>query len=139
MPLVGLPRSQWDQDVFVPQIKYNSASPIWVDIVLNNLDEDWHPFHLHGHDFWVLSTYSSDLNWGSYNPYEDTEPPGGPYVLDTAVRKDTFYVPRRGYAVLRFRADNPGLWLFHCHVLWHQASGMAMAFDVREQGDYWAP
>jgi hypothetical protein len=35
-----------------------------------------------------------------------------------------------GYAVLRFKANNEGLWFFHCHILWHQAAGMAMAFHV---------
>lgn len=29
-----------------------------------------------------------------------------------------------GNIVLRFRADNPGVWLFHCHVEWHVASGL---------------
>lgn len=42
-------------------------------------------------------------------------------------------IPSRGYAVLRFRADNPGVWLFHCHIMWHFATGMAMLIDV--QGD----
>lgn len=40
------------------------------------------------------------------------------------------YIPRRGHAVLRIRADNPGVWLFHCHLLWHLASGMAMLVEV---------
>jgi FtsP/CotA-like multicopper oxidase with cupredoxin domain len=39
-------------------------------------------------------------------------------------------VPRQRYVVLRFRADNPGFWMFHCHVLSHQASGVAMGFHV---------
>lgn len=30
----------------------------------------------------------------------------------------------KGNIVLRFRADNPGIWLFHCHVEWHVASGL---------------
>lgn len=130
-PLIDLARKEWNKQQLVPEIKYDEANPLWVEIVLNNLDEDSHPFHLHGNDFWVLSKYSSSLNWGSYNPYEDATPPGGEYDLVGAMKRDTFYIPRRGYAVLRFRADNLGLWMMHCHVLWHQASGMAMAFDVR--------
>ncbi|KAF2860222.1 multicopper oxidase [Piedraia hortae CBS 480.64] len=27
--------------------------------------------------------------------------------------------------VIRFRADNPGVWLFHCHIDWHLISGLA--------------
>lgn len=129
-PLIERGRDDWDEKQFVPHVPFRPSSPLWIDIVLNNLDEDSHPFHLHGHNFWVLARYSSDINWGSYNPYEDQNPPGGAYNIETAVRKDTVYVPRRGYVVLRFKADNPGIWAFHCHVLWHKASGMAMAFDI---------
>ncbi|KAF2482895.1 putative laccase [Neohortaea acidophila] len=129
-PLVFLGRPQWDKHQLVPHIPYKPSKPLWIDIVLNNLDEEGHPFHLHGHDFWVLSTYSSTFNWGSYNPYTNTEPPGGKYNLVNPVKKDTVHVPRRGYAVLRLRADNPGIWMFHCHVMWHQAAGMSMAFDI---------
>ena len=41
------------------------------------------------------------------------------------VRKDTLTVPFGGYAVVRFIVDNPGWWLFHCHVQVHQSAGMA--------------
>lgn len=32
--------------------------------------------------------------------------------------------------VLRFKADNEGLWTLHCHVLWHAGSGMSMTVQV---------
>lgn len=35
-----------------------------------------------------------------------------------------------GYAVIRFRADNPGVWAFHCHIDLHSMSGMMMLFTV---------
>ncbi|KAK5112597.1 hypothetical protein LTR62_003911 [Meristemomyces frigidus] len=133
-PLLSLPRTEWNRNQFVPQIPYQPQNPVWVDIVLNNLDEEAHPFHFHGYDFYVLSTYSSRRNWGSFNPFADEEghavPPGGAYDWRGAVKRDTLLVPRRGYAFLRFRADNPGLWLLHCHVLWHSAMGMAMGFEI---------
>jgi hypothetical protein len=31
---------------------------------------------------------------------------------------------------MRFLADNEGIWTLHCHILWHAASGMSMAFQV---------
>lgn len=81
------------------------------------------------------------MGWGSYNPFTDEFPPGlhgspvqaaldTPYNLSRAVLRDTVEIPSRGYAVLRFRAENPGVWLFHCHILWHLVSGMAMLVDV---------
>lgn len=44
--------------------------------------------------------------------------------------KDTVHVPPWGYVVIRFLADNEGIWILHCHVLWHQGSGMTMALHV---------
>jgi iron transport multicopper oxidase len=40
------------------------------------------------------------------------------------MRRDTVLVHPDGNMVLRFRADNPGVWLFHCHLEWHLASGL---------------
>ncbi|KAG4220106.1 hypothetical protein PC116_g31415, partial [Phytophthora cactorum] len=42
----------------------------------------------------------------------------------TPMRRDTLVLFPTGYIVLRFRADNPGVWLFHCHIEWHVASGL---------------
>lgn len=39
-------------------------------------------------------------------------------------------MPPYGYVVIRFLADNEGIWALHCHIMWHQASGMSMAFHV---------
>jgi len=125
-PLISLNRTAYDEHQLVPFIRQNTT----VDIVLNNLDEDSHPFHLHGYNFYILGTHSATFNWGSWNPHEKEEPPGGPLNLNYSIKRDTVYVPRRGYAVLRLTADNPGFWMFHCHVLWHQNSGMAMAIEV---------
>ncbi|KAK5999704.1 hypothetical protein QM012_005110 [Aureobasidium pullulans] len=131
-PLIMLDRTQWNENQLVPHIPYNKSRPLWVDIVLNNLDEDSHSWHLHGYSFYVVAYHSADFGWGSYNPYVDLELPGGPLNLIDPPVRDTVYVPRRGYVVLRFRADNPGIWMFHCHMLWHQASGMALALEVED-------
>jgi FtsP/CotA-like multicopper oxidase with cupredoxin domain len=110
----------------VPYIPLSSSS-IWVDIILNNLDDGSHPFHLHGHSFYVLASSRSDVGWGSYNPSKSE----GELRFDGgAVRKDTVSVPRRGFVVIRFKAGNEGVWMFHCHVLWHMGSGMAMGIQV---------
>lgn len=43
-PLISLPRAEWDDHQFMPEITGNGE---WVDIVVNNLDKDaGHPFHL---------------------------------------------------------------------------------------------
>jgi FtsP/CotA-like multicopper oxidase with cupredoxin domain len=74
-----------------------------VAVELVNLSMMAHPMHLHGHHFQVVA-----LN-------------GTP--LSGAVR-DTVLVPVNGSVTIAFDADNPGRWLFHCHNLFHMATGM---------------
>ncbi|KAJ5182914.1 hypothetical protein N7492_000530 [Penicillium capsulatum] len=88
-----------------------------VDIILNNDDAGKHPFHLHGHNFQVLAR--ADENSGHHDPSNHTGFPAIP------MRRDTVVVYPSSNFVLRFRADNPGVWLFHCHIEWHMDSGLA--------------
>ncbi|KAK2612625.1 hypothetical protein QQS21_001397 [Conoideocrella luteorostrata] len=130
-PLLATARAAWNDDQFVPFIKSDARrSPTDVDIVINNLDDGSHPIHLHGYSFYVLSSYRAEgrSGWGSYNPYEDE--PLGPMNLVDPIRKDTVSVPRRGHVVIRVRADNPGLWMMHCHMLVHMGTGMATGLHV---------
>lgn len=130
-PLLSLPRSKWDDNQLIPHIP-TSNSDNWVDIVINNLDDGSHPFHLHGYSFYVLASSRSNHGWGSYSPYATTGASAMKPKLNllNPVKKDTVSIPRRGYVVIRFNANNEGIWMFHCHILFHQASGMAMGFQV---------
>ncbi|KAG5983224.1 hypothetical protein E4U55_000514 [Claviceps digitariae] len=102
----------------------------WVDLVVNNVDDRGHPFHLHGHDFYVLQSRQDELG-RAYNPYEHHEAETPVHVnTSNPLRKDTVYIKPRGYVILRVHLNNPGLWLLHCHVLWHQAAGMAAVLQV---------
>lgn len=47
------------------------------------------------------------------------------------MRRDTVLVHPNGNIVLRFRSDNPGVWLFHCHIEWHVASGLVATIIER--------
>jgi FtsP/CotA-like multicopper oxidase with cupredoxin domain len=74
-------------------------------------DTAWHhPIHLHGHSFRVVSRNG--------RPSERRE------WLDTVL-----LAPREA-AEIAFVADNPGDWMFHCHVLEHQAAGMMSCVRV---------
>ncbi|KKK23677.1 ferrooxidoreductase Fet3, partial [Aspergillus rambellii] len=88
-----------------------------VDVVLNNDDSGKHPFHLHGHNFQVISRSAADA--GHFNTRDH------PAYRSTPMRRDTVFVYGHGNFVIRFIADNPGVWLFHCHLEWHMASGLA--------------
>ena len=96
-----------------------------VEIVVNNMDPGLHPFHLHGHTFQLISRSEGtddDENpqiYNALNPHH-TNFPEHPLVRDTVM------VNSNGFAVLRFKANNPGVWFFHCHVDWHLEQGLAI-------------
>ncbi|MEU2689721.1 multicopper oxidase family protein [Streptomyces hygroscopicus] len=65
----------------------------------------WHPIHLHGHTFAL--------------------PNGGP-------RKDTTVLLPHHKVNVDFDADNPGLWMVHCHNVYHSESGMMTILGYRK-------
>jgi iron transport multicopper oxidase len=100
--------------------------------------------HLHGQKFQVVNKQPS-INPGS--------PTYSNQTLSNPLRRDTIQIPGGGFVSLRFVADNPGAWLFHCHIeerydffsvqrclawgsnqigfsQWHLQSGLAAMFIV---------
>jgi FtsP/CotA-like multicopper oxidase with cupredoxin domain len=57
--------------------------------------------HLHGHTFQVL--YRSPPN-STYNRNQPYKIPANP------VRRDVIFVNPKGFVIIAFRADNPGVW-----------------------------
>ena len=44
-------------------------------------------------------------------------------------------VPPQGFVVVRFLANNPGIWPMHCHILTHMMQGQFLVFRiVNDQG-----
>lgn len=87
------------------------------------MGEESHPMHFHGHSFYVVG-------WGFGNFDPDKDPLK--YNLVNPPKQSTFSVPKGGWAVIRFRADNPGVWLLHCHFEHHHFKGMSMVFIVKD-------
>ncbi|KAG6853590.1 hypothetical protein C0991_002996 [Blastosporella zonata] len=77
-----------------------------------------HPWHLHGHSFWVVrSGTSTSYNWK--NP----------------VRRDTVDTGLDdGETTIRFVTDNAGPWFLHCHIDWHLEIGLAVVFAEDPEG-----
>jgi FtsP/CotA-like multicopper oxidase with cupredoxin domain len=73
-------------------------------LALNNETAWWHPMHLHGHSFRVISRNGNPTRLREW--------------------RDTVLVAPREKVEVAFVADNPGDWMFHCHILEHQESGM---------------
>ncbi|RAL13547.1 uncharacterized protein BO97DRAFT_342725 [Aspergillus homomorphus CBS 101889] len=91
-----------------------------VELVVNNGHMSRHPFHLHGHNFQVV--YRSESGAGNF---ADTRATEGEFP-QVPIRRDTATVNPGGNLVLRFRATNPGVWIFHCHMEWHAYSGLVI-------------
>ncbi|KAF2187676.1 multicopper oxidase [Zopfia rhizophila CBS 207.26] len=92
----------------------------WVELLITadpNADFAAHPIHLHGHDFALLAQSKAD------EPYDKET---AIIKRDNPPRRDVALLQRGGYLVIAFKADNPGVWLMHCHIAWHASSGLAM-------------
>jgi FtsP/CotA-like multicopper oxidase with cupredoxin domain len=63
-----------------------------------------HPIHLHGHSFRVISRDGVPTDFREW--------------------QDTVLIAPREQVEIALVADNPGDWMFHCHILEHQAAGM---------------
>ncbi|KAG1365795.1 laccase-17 [Cocos nucifera] len=82
-----------------------------------------HPLHLHGNNFYVVGQ-----GFGNYDPTKDP----AKFDLVHPVERNTVGVPSGGWAAIRFRADNPGVWLMHCHFDVHLSWGLRMAWVVND-------
>ncbi|KAL9278043.1 putative laccase [Arabidopsis thaliana] len=105
----------------VKKIRFNST----VEIVLQNtaiISPESHPMHLHGFNFYVLG-----YGFGNYDPIRDARK----LNLFNPQMHNTVGVPPGGWVVLRFIANNPGVWLFHCHMDAHLPYGIMSAFTVQ--------
>lgn len=104
----------YDVDQHVMKIERRDAV---VQIILDNSLVGQHPFHLHGHVFQVIAQ--------GLGVYEEGKTP---INAVNPIRRDTVTVPGHGFAVIRFKADNPGVWALHCHIEWHVTTGLVMQF-----------
>ncbi len=88
--------------------------------MINAGSSTFHPMHLHGHQFRVVATDG--------NPVPEAA---------QLVRNTLPLLPGETYDV-EFIADNPGVWLFHCHELQHAAGGMitAVLYEGALGGEY---
>ncbi|XP_061368456.1 laccase-2-like [Gastrolobium bilobum] len=103
-------------------IPYNTR----VQVVLQDtsiLGAESHPLHLHGFNFYVVGQ-----GFGNFNP--NTDP--AKFNLVDPVERNTVSVPSGGWVAIRFLADNPGVWLMHCHFDVHLSWGLRMAWIVED-------
>jgi FtsP/CotA-like multicopper oxidase with cupredoxin domain len=90
-----------------------------VEIVLRNDTGMTHPMHLHGHDVEVTEIDGTEVQ---------------------GALRDTLIVPPKTTIKVIFDANNPGVWAFHCHILYHAAVGMftVLKYDGADT-KFWQP
>jgi FtsP/CotA-like multicopper oxidase with cupredoxin domain len=88
----------------VPMVRTPLGSTQIIEV--KNESEMDHPFHLHGFFFQTLAT--NDV----LTPPERT------------FNKDTIIVPAKARMRLAARFDEPGMWMYHCHINEHSEGGM---------------
>ncbi|KAL3741041.1 hypothetical protein ACJRO7_022200 [Eucalyptus globulus] len=81
-----------------------------------------HPMHLHGYSFYVVGMGDGNFSETEISKYNTVNPP---YV-------NTVGLPKNGWAAIRFKADNPGVWFMHCHLERHSSWGMDAVLIVRD-------
>ncbi|KAM0953515.1 putative laccase [Dioscorea sansibarensis] len=109
-----------DNSTKVEVLPFNTA----VEVVLQDTSiqgVESHPLHLHGFNFFIVGQ-----GFGNYNP--NTDP--SKFNLVDPVERNTARVPSGGWVVIRFRADNPGVWFMHCHLDVHISWGLKMVWIV---------
>ncbi len=79
-------------------------------LAIRNETAWWHPMHLHGHSFRVITRNGRPTRYREW--------------------RDTVLIPPQESADLAFVADNPGDWMFHCHILAHQNGGLMTVIRV---------
>ncbi|GGZ21296.1 putative oxidase (copper-binding protein) [Streptomyces inusitatus] len=105
----GMAKYDWgfDGKPYSPGPRHEVRSGERVRLVFRNPTGMWHPLHLHGHTFALANAA------------------GGP-------RKDTAIVLPNGTLTVDFDADNPGLWMIHCHNVYHAEAGMMTVLGYRK-------
>ena len=76
---------------------------------LQNLTQYHHPIHLHGHTFTVLASNKKTI---------------------TPFHTDTVLLGKNEQVRVAFVADNPGRWMYHCHVIEHLKTGLMGYIEV---------
>ena len=90
-----------------------------VELVISNKTGMSHPMHLHGHVFEVTEIDGQKI---------------------TGAKRDTILIPPKSTIKVAFDANNPGVWAYYCHILYHLATGMFTVLKY-ENADtkYWRP
>lgn len=105
----------------------------WVDIIMVTQGPfaQAHPMHKHGNRIFLIGSGKGNFPWETV---DEAIPhlPRHTFNFETPPYLDTFNTveiegePTDTWTAIRYKADSPGAWLFHCHVQTHLSGGMGM-------------
>jgi len=107
-----------DVDVYGPSTYVLNKNDV-VELTVTNGDAGKHPFHLHGHKFAIINRVGDVTDSTTQMDGNATNP----------MKRDTIEIPSGSSVTLRWIANNPGAWIFHCHIDWHLSAGLAVVFQ----------
>ncbi|MCJ1332771.1 hypothetical protein MMC10_009465 [Thelotrema lepadinum] len=82
-----------------------------------------HPMHLHGHNFWAISSGVGEWD-GSTVAANPSNPNRRDVITVEPGKIQTTGEITPGYVVIGYETNNPGMWPFHCHIAWHVGAGL---------------
>ncbi|XP_034660830.1 putative laccase-11 [Drosophila subobscura] len=105
-----------------------------IEMVVANYMTNTHPYHIHGNSFRLVGQgvvgNIDDLRNIQYLDRQGRLPRLPDHYH--AVLKDSVQIPGLGFIIVRFISDNPGFWLYHCHVEAHAVQGMMAVLKIGE-------
>ncbi|KAL9938926.1 hypothetical protein V8E36_001739 [Tilletia maclaganii] len=128
----GQPTAGYDAIDAVKYAYLNNTAPVMnglvvttekyevIDLIVNNRDPGSHP--LHAFVPWILGSGPGDYTAGDLDLNKTFVNP---------IRRDTYTMQSSSWTVIRFVADNPGVWVYHCHLSSHMAAGLLMTFTIQ--------
>ncbi|MFH8475041.1 multicopper oxidase family protein [Streptomyces sp. NPDC018000] len=108
----------FDHKPYDPKQRHPVRAGERVRMEFYNVTEMWHPIHLHGHSFGLV---------GQAGPSRKASHRG----QAAWARKDTAIIRPNTSLAVEFDADNPGLWMLHCHNIYHSDVGMMTVLGYR--------
>ena len=103
----------------------------WIDLIfeVEGPFAQPHPMHKHGNKAFVLGKGTGSFPWSTVAEAAAVLPSGTFNSFNPPYR-DGFTtiegVNNSTWMVLRYKADHPGAWIFHCHIQTHLTGGMAI-------------
>lgn len=130
-PLLYSPPTLQNGDGNITLVTKNAT---WIDLIflVPNLSQPPHPIHKHGNRAFILGAGEGEFTWPDIASAAAEKPEL--FNLVNPSYRDGFVTPPSAlqptWLAVRYKVENPGVWMLHCHIQSHLNGGMAaVIFD----------